>query len=541
MKQINQTQFLQKILSFLFRRSLEGYLCFLLIIITFSACTDADRFYQKLDRQPEILNNYNSVYIVGDTLTIQGRLNPENNLEIRIGGVKAEILSVTVIDISENSPYTIESAKVLITEEMGIGEDRPVSVTSAGIIISTQSIEIVGNGDIGILPHQLQLQKVVNIPSGSTPIYCRSGNGHVYLMNNKTYAVSRVTPDGNIEQVFSLSACKDADGTPFDVTQVNAMGVDPKEQYLYMSLYTKAPWATYWSYYRFCRWNMQNNSFEVLNKTPYHIYRSQRTPEAAQPFEGRVAEAKIYKITAIYPDSEGNIYCSLMGHFLTKLNTDGNYSYLFNFTQNQSAKPTTEDAFVPLINNPETGEYYSTVWIHQFFPGNKINYGINYMDLKTQKAYTRVNNGSSLRVTDMTTLIQTGEYTQNYLDMYAGDVPYVTASLKNFNGAFVSSHTADPLPVDGKLVGLYFMEQATVESALLKNFYKAYELPALCEINLGNHTVRRYAPRKLVMNGYNMTKVVDQFLNIDEDGMLYLTANTQQVIVKTTTYNNENE
>src|SRR5688572_2542178 len=137
------------------------------------ACSDADNFYGVLDTQPEVVADYNPVYGVGDTLIIRGRLNPENNLEIHIGDVKAEVLETTTEKVVNNqNGLMIDIAKMRITEAMGIGANRPITLTSAGFTIEAPSIEIVGDANVSILDKQLQLVKVADIPAGSTPLYC---------------------------------------------------------------------------------------------------------------------------------------------------------------------------------------------------------------------------------------------------------------------------------------------------------------------------------------------------------------------------------
>lgn len=502
------------------------------------ACTDADQFYEKLDRQPEIVANYNAVYTVGDTLTIQGRLNPENNLLIRIGGVEASILDITPL------PTNTEKANVLITETMGIGENRTVTITSAGITISGPAIEIVGNAGEGILPYQLQLQKVADIPSGVNPIYCRSGNGNVYLWNTTAKKLLKLTPRGELTEVFTESASSDANGA-FNIAEFYAGAVSPDEHNFYFSAKVmENGQERTMELYKFCRFDLQTGELAILNRTEYDLRKSERTLASVQPFEGKLNEVKIFKITAIYPDSEGNVYCSLMEHFLTRLDKNGNYSYLFNFTLNSLINKKPDEDFVPQINNPETGEYYSAVWIHQIFPGLLSSYPPAYFDLEEKIMYSVSNYG--LALVDMTAKVKIGEYPPLGLNSDLRMIPYANASLNTFNGGLVdniistlTNNTFDPLALNRKLLGVYFRKQVNL-SGDAAQFYVKYELPALCEIDFENNSAKRYAPGRLIMNGYDIITTY-QILNYDADGMLYLTANNNQVIVKTAIYNEENE
>jgi hypothetical protein len=497
-------------------------------VLLLHACQDADNFYGVLDTQPEIVANYNPVYMIGDTLTIKGRLNPENNLEIRIGDVKADALETTTEKVVNNqNGLVLDVVKVRITEAMGIGEGRPITITSAGFTINIPSIEIVGDANASILDKQLQLVKVADMPAGSTPLYCRNGNGNVYAWNNTSKVLFRIdAADGSIMQVFTKASCMDARGA-FAIAEFNVGAVSPDERYFYFSAkVTETAQDRTLELYKLCRFDLHNNALTTLNRTEYSLLRSRRTLAAAQPFEGNVDKVKIYKITAIWPDAAGNIYCNLMDDFLSKLDNQGAYSYLLDFSvfSTGSTFPNTDANFIPLINDPNTGEYYSSIRIHNALPGTKINYGMSYLDTEALMLYTKQQTGTSLlRLTDMATLIQTGEYINIYRQ--PGEISYATASLKRFNGGLTSN--VEPLPLNGKLLGLYF--QTTESRGVIDG-------GTLCEIDFENQKATRYAPNTLLFNGFTLTESGingDRLLDYDAEGMLYMTANNSSVIVKT--------
>lgn len=498
--------------------------CLLLLLLY--SCKDADTFYEVLDAQPEIMADYQTLYMVGDTLTIRGRLNPENTLEVYIGDIKAEIFETTT-EQPINSPLVMDVAKIRITEAMGIGEDRSIRITSGNATVSGPSIEIVGDANAAVLDRPLQLVKVANLPSGAVPLYSRNGKGNVYAWNGSSKKLFRIAAaNGNTTEIFTEAQCVDTGGA-FTITEFNAGAVSPDERYFYFSAkVNEEEQDRAIELFKLCRFDLQNGDFTTLNRTEYSLLRSRRTLVAAQPFEGNVNDVKIYKITALYLDTQGRVYCDLMGRFLTQLDPDGTYSYQLNFADRiiMNTAPATEAHFVPLINNPATNNYYSTVQIHQTLPGSKLNYQMSYMDLKAKKMYSKRSiGGVYLGLTDMVTRIQTAEYINR--GRTNGESIYATASLRSFNGGLVrlASPTLDPLPSDGKLIGLYFPmsgERNTVIGGVL------------CEIDFTTQMATRYAPDVLRFNDFILSDF-DHMLDIDEQGMLYMTANNRTEIVKT--------
>lgn len=522
-------------------------LAYCLIGTLLNSCSDADKFYDKLDQQPEIIADYDVLYIVGDTITIQGRLNPHNGLEIRIGDAQAEFLSLQKRQVEPNRgyPFELDVVEIRITEEMGIGEDRPVIITSAGISINAPAIEIVGGIDDAIIPRQMQLVKVTDIPAGAVPVYCRSGNGNVYAYNAAGKKLFKITAaDGSITEVFNEGKCMDANGA-FTIDEFNAGAVSNDEKYFYFSAKIKEEEQDRTiELYKLCRFNLESREFETLNRTEYSLVRTRRTLEAVQPFEGNIYDGdiskrpKIYKITGIIPDAGGNIYCNLMDRFLTKLEGDGTYSYVFNHMTVLSTGPN-EGGFIPAIYNPILDYYYSTVQLHQMLPGTKISYRMSYMDTGADIMYTRVEQAvlgtSTLRLTDMITRIGIGEYTSHRVNTSNQDIPYVTTSLNRFNGGLVVSslNRFDPLPLDGKLYGLFFLDLIGTETG----FYARYELPAICRIDFETGQAYRYTEKRLIFNNFTINQTTDALLNYktDDDGavFLYMTANNRSTIVKT--------
>lgn len=104
----------QRIRSFL--TSIIGLLVYCFISILLISCNDADIFYAKLNKQPEVISNFKAAYFIGDTVTISGRLNPGNNLSVHVGDLQAPLVNITKIYPD------LDAVKIIITESMGVGE-----------------------------------------------------------------------------------------------------------------------------------------------------------------------------------------------------------------------------------------------------------------------------------------------------------------------------------------------------------------------------------------------------------------------------------
>ena len=246
---------------------------------------------------------------------------------------------------------------------------------------------------------------------------------------------------------------------------------------------------------------------------------------------------KIFYLSALYPDAQGNLYCNVQNHFLTRLDKNGDYRYILNFMLNNNLKDGVNSSsdFTPTIFNPVIRNNYSTRQVHQMLPGMKINYPLSYIDAETNTMYTKEEQFTAgryihtLRITDISLGIETGLYVSQPLNIAGKDLPYISASLNRFNGGLVRMGSNDnPLPLEGKLIGLYFTDAGIADA-----FYDKYKLPTLCEIDLEGGRALRYAPGRLVTNGFDIGN--GQLLGSDAEGMLYMLATKggNTVVVKT--------
>ncbi len=492
-----------------------------LSLLSLSACNLSDDYYETLMAQPELIKDYEPIYTVGDTLQIRGRFTDSLNLQIKVGSALAEIINIENKIQGQLDIYTHQVVKIRIKEDMGIGSNRPISITSSGITVEGTPIEIVEDSKSGVLKNELTVEKIADYPTGTVPVFCRNKAGNLYFVNKANCAVSKMTTDGDLHEVFNAAMLKDNDGTPFTVTRVNSAAVDAREQYLYLSVFTESTGAVLFHYYRLIRYGLTDGSLTVLNKTDYPRpqLKNWRTLEAAQPFEGDIAGVKMFNATAIYPANDGNIYFAMEG-FFTHLDADGQYSYIFKSPASQSG--TLREA--PLILNPETKEYYTEQQSQSFFPGVlRSSSGIFDIDPDSKQYWggntsliSRIDFGRQIEVNSFSN--HTSLSNPNRKLHISGSFPV----LSGMTGGISTDRSVWGRMTmgEGKMLILYYQDS------------QKEEFPAWGVLDFNEERGYRYAPGAFDRKGYEMT-FDDELLNYDGDGMLYMTANNRTVILKT--------
>ncbi|HBG41521.1 MAG TPA: hypothetical protein DDW85_08920 [Porphyromonadaceae bacterium] len=511
----------------------HGFLIWLLAIVLslgFSACDETDEYYEVLKKQPELVGFSATGLNANDILVIYGRFNPDD-LEIRIGDIeKVKIESIDTVDLWGSQfrwDYSYLAIKVIITNEMGIGKNRPVTITSSGITVENiPLIEI--RAQYSLLEKPLTLEKVADVPANNRPVYCNNGKGNFYFFHDTEYKLTRISPDGGNEQVFDKNIFKDNDGVTFRITRVDGIGIDPQERYVYLSAYTRALTGQPNHYYRLCRYDLNSGQWTVLNKTAYSTRTASRTLEATQPFEGNVGEAKIFTVTGVYPDKEGNVYFNMDNRFITRLDAAGNYNILSK-NSNYADSPQMEKG-VPVINGytdeellniiPGTVDSFTNVDIihpegNEFYTSSVD--GFYRHSLTGQKRI----NGFDNRYTRFSGAIL---YYAEIIDGRPYTTGYFNSSEERLTGRYSRSDTDNSvwgrLPLaDGKLLVLYNYPLATA--------YIAWGVLDFSE-ERGYH----YSPGQFDPMNYKVN-FDDVLIKYDDEGHVYFTANNRQVILKT--------
>ena len=506
------------------------YYLSIITIFMLSACKKANEYYGKLNNQPEIRVDYDAVYGVGDTMTLVGRLNPENDLKIKIGDAYAMILSAKKVRVTDNSfvdtAVRIDEVKILISKAMGIGRHRALQVNSGGNETTWPSIEIVESSNDGYLPNPLQLVKHVDM-ANVTYLHCQNGSGNIFFWKSNNKTINKIATDGQSSTVFNGALTFNDQYGGFKISSFSAGGIDPSERYIYFAaLTTDNSTANAANYlYRFCKYDMQLNQVVTLNRTLYAKATTNKTLDDYKPFEGSVASVKLMGCRAVIPDSKGNVYLNIGNYAVAKLGADGAVKYLFKVINGS----------FPQIWDSRQNKYYFNSDLNSLFPGvgigtvprawavdEGIMYGISSAGAINFVQYDLINQSTSYVLPPKFTPI-----------LNSGGKPYISGSFDILSGTYEMNDTSEPgffgyLPMPGqKVLVLYYQG---IETQTNNKFYQQY--PALGVRNFLKKVGERYAPGKLIRNGYAMGKT-DQMLNYDASGMIYFTANNNTVIVKT--------
>lgn len=506
--------------NFLPSLRLAGFFTFAFLI--FTSCNKADRYYEVLLNEPEIFQGklYDEVYAVGDVLTIYGRLRSDD-LVIRVGDAQAEILEKTTS--IEGGYDDVQKITFHITAEMGIGADRPLTVTAQGITVSGPPVEIVEDKLASTLAQALTVEKIADYPAGYTPVHCSSGTGNLYFVKSSTGELMRIGRDGSrTENLLDLSKLKDKEGEPFTLTSVNAAAIDPDERYLYLALYEEAPRRTYFHWYRLCRYGLQDGSFEVLNQTGYHIYRSNHTMEATQPSEGNIADVKLFHVDAIYPANSGKLYLRLGTRAVVRMDTDNKISYLF--------KSSSSTNIAPQIYDGARDAYRADDELRASWTGasaiNLADYRMTFtIDPDQDFLYMLLKGRGGSGGSDITRAItQYDLHTREVGTLFEKTTEQTGSGKLNSVGHFgVLNYAADRdqnnlhgfFPMDGKLLFNKHGDWVTMDFA--------------------SHWGQFYAPPGFDPQDYVFTDGTDQVLNYDKaNDMLYMTSGSKTVLLKTT-------
>lgn len=491
------------------------FLLFALSSFSILSCKKTDQYYEVLKTQPEVLKDYEPIYEVGTAMLIAGRFS-ETDLQIRVGDIQAEIIKVERILPSSSYRDSIQQVSIRIDKSMGIGMNRPVSITSSGITISAPDIEIIEDSQSGVLTGKLTVVKIADYPTNSNPVYCRNGKGNLYFLNKASFTVTRMNATGEMLNVFDPSVLKDNDGKPFTFSRLNGLGIDPNERYLYLSLYTQASGSQENHFYRLIRYDLENKTTEVLNKTSYSRLASKRILQSVKPFEGDIAQVKIFTATGIYPDSEGNIYFDMDQMFITKLDKDGRYSYLFKLDPISTVNISNPVDLAPEIFDPNLNEFYTRMKSSLLFPGVQ-------MDITAMRNMTLNPDAKEywyhLNRVSLSNQVLINSFKGK--DKEGSKPPYISGSFGVLNGSPYGNDIWGRLPIaKGKLLVLYF------QGLNHKDF------PAWGVIDFEQKRGYRYAPGRFDTKGHRMTES-DLLLEYDAEGMLYLTADNKKVILKT--------
>jgi hypothetical protein len=486
------------------------------MLISAVGCKKADDFYAQLNAVPEIRDLSNLVYGVGDTITFQGRLNPGNDLRIKIGDAEAVVVKTNRIDAGpQSSSDKMDEVKAIITPQMGIGSNRAISITSSGNTIQVPAIEIIASSDQGLIQYPTKLVVHAVKPTNAAFLYCVSGNGSIYIWEPASKTIKKIRKDGTAESIFIDNGLTDASGS-FSITAFNSGGVNPQETKLYLSVITSEVSAdnAQNTILRLISFDFASKNYTVINRTLIPKVNSSRTLQTVTPFEGAVRDVKLPGIiTKIYPDSKGNCYL-ISEHAISRITVDGQLHFLYKrngslpiYNQAEARSYNNEEVFailpgIPALGNPD-----------MISPDDNVMYTLNPRRTSMYVKQTELLNGYEL-------------YDLAPVFVNSGK-PLISGSFSIINevgSAFSLPTRAGMLPLPGnRILSLFYQGRSGTD-------FSAF--PAWGVLDFAKKRGDRYAPGKVDMGGYEI-RTNDLILNYDEDGMLYTTANSQSSILKT--------
>lgn len=508
-------------------------LVLLLVMANIMACNKADQYYNELFDKPELMEyDYRSTYEIGDTMTLYGRLHLDKNITLRIGNADVPIVEKGTVGLSPLD--TPEFIKFVISEPMGVGNNRPVRITAGKASLDAPAINIYSSAGAGYLKDKLALEQYHVLPTAAIFLNSVNGNGHVwYWANNGIY---RVKPDGETTNLLQAADLVDTYGN-FEVSRFYSGAIDPAERYLYFSVLTTDASADNIrnNIYRLCRFDLEHKSLVTLNRSLVRKGAVQNIMTTA-PLEGNIDEINLSPIGQMFAASSGDLYLqprimvffeALEQQYATlRLTTAGKLSYLLKTRVN------SEDHAIALLPGTSIPEYQGLI---------DADAGLMFTqsrdDMNTISGY-------NLQLKIQSNMLTTVKMPN--VPFPAAPVIYGDFSALSGDPTITSNSGAPArfgfMPIgQGRLTVLYF--QGYEDNKIFMNF------PRLGILDFPKGRGDAYSPGKLETAGftmksrssstygpsyiYNNNATVDKLLNHDPDGMLYMSANNRQVLVKT--------
>lgn len=474
----------------------------LLILMSLVACTETENFYDTLRALPQLDlrqgNAYSAAYAVNDTMVVVGKLQPENNLVITVGGVAATILTTERV-LADPLPDadTLDRVSFIITGNMGAGAGRPVVITTGGYSLNGPSIEIYETAGAGSFSQPLRLTEYfAGVKTNALYLNGVNGSGNIYYYADKAFYRLK---EGMAEAIVTPGQMRHTDGKLFTVASVFAGAVDPQEENIYFSAFTSKG-------YLLCKFNIALGALEVLNT-------SSRISEP--PYEGILADLK-FVCNGIYPDNDGNLYLAMSSASASALPYAlAYYHRADNMVKYQVKLPIADDG----------QEQYKAgipgLQILDLVPGERYAFYRVMLPDNSLYVFTTVMDGSAtglcrIKRYDLTTKTVTSAVTVGG-DRARQENLQAVGPFHILNFAFdfhVGAQGFVPLP--GQRLAVWFH----YHTDNIKPFWGAIDFAA--------QRLYRLAPR-VETTPYTIS---NELLNYDADGHLYMTANTQTVVVK---------
>ncbi|HEK22395.1 MAG TPA: hypothetical protein ENO28_18280 [Bacteroidetes bacterium] len=498
----------------LYRRRVHPAACILIVttvLVTFfvSSCNKADNFYDKLQALPQIMNTpayaYKTTYIVGDTLVITGKLQPQTeDFSVTIGGIKASIAAIKTISAAQTPR---DQVAVLISAEM-VGQQQEVKVTSGGYTTTGANIDVYAESGEGSFEAILSNRTVANFPNGNNIfLHCINGKGDVYYYSPAAKKIYHIKKDGTQTQVFDLANAVQP-GNIF-IDEFISGGVSSDGGTLYFSAKTLT------GGYLFARISLSSGVLTLINQSTV----------LAAPFEGKAASANMV-VSDIYPVKNGGVYLGIgfstgqdgsyvPGAIARYQSSDNSVKYLFKdrvFAGSYPDMPGTPLSFFYLIEFRVSADEGLLYLMQESFMGPSSTV-IDVYDLPSASKIQTLN-------------ANTGRGDALY------DVLNTFSSL-GISLAFNQPQTAfGYMPMPGRRLQVLMYQQIAGSTSIANN----RGFPRWIVLDFQHQRTYAYAQDRFRTGGNSFNKNSqrnDELLNYDEDGNLYATANNRAVLLAT--------
>lgn len=296
-----------------------------LLLLLISACNDAEEHYELTNEMPEVKLNFETVLKEGDSLTLIGRLNPENNLTIAIGEeenapYRAYGKAVKKFHSTELRDYytSYDTVKVAITSTMGEGLQL-LSITSGGNRVRVGYVEIVPSP---AMKGSYGMQEIARMGGSADVIFsCINGRGDIYFYKRTGNTIEHIAKDNTTSTLASLGSLQDEAGA-YTIMLMYAGGVDSKGENLWFAARTRdsSPENATSEIYRLVHYDIKSGVFTTINRSVYPNTAGNRTLEGTlMPFEGSLSEAKIFRVSGVYPDRNDNLFIVLDNYAIARV------------------------------------------------------------------------------------------------------------------------------------------------------------------------------------------------------------------------------
>ncbi len=504
--------------------------CFLLSALI--SCKKTDQFYDTLNDLPQIdywTHSYQSTYIVGDTMVITGKFQPVKNIGIAIGGIPANIIKTDSLIYMVYPPGGQAAIKTykqqvsfLITSAM-VGKGKEVNITLNGNSLTGSPVDIYSSGGPGSLTDSLKSVVISTFINNSNVfLNCINGKGDVYYYATTSKDLRHIKSDGSEEIVYDLSKSIDPTASVL-ITTFLAGGVDAQERYLYFSVSTSRG-------YRFCRLDLSTKQLSTLNQSV----------TLAAPYEGAIGSVNLI-VTGIYPGAGNIVYLGIgTGTTINGLQvpdavasydiTTAKVTYIYKQIARIDGATYSEMPGVSL-RAIELGNVSSL----RISPDENILYAL--------EAGFAQDATTNIEVFDLQERIRIKQLITVNLRANSFNVinPF-TALQINIGGGSAPDYAFGYLPMPGQRLQVLLYQFIASTSNTTQNIANQNGFPKWITFNFNEERTYTYAPGRFEQGNYIFqptqrlspkSTAIDQLLNYDAAGNLYMTVNGKMALIKT--------